>query len=203
MTDLPILAIDIDDTIAASTDALRVDINRRFSISIPAESYRVAGEYWGYYERVWEAHGVADEIRYADHLSDMAIDQSQVPLLTGADMAIHELSNYFRIVLITSRDVSLELATRAWFKNHFADINIDLYFTNNHRDTSALTKGQLCAKLGAKLLIDDNVEHCNSALAQGVDAVLFGDYGWHIDKVTKATICKDWPAVLEYLHDRK
>jgi hypothetical protein len=61
-----------------------------------------------------------------------------------------------------------------------------------------MTKGQICKKLGASYLIDDNVGHCEKAIEEGVSAVLFGEYGWHGDAPDKLVRCKDWPAVLEY-----
>lgn len=196
------IAIDIDDTIADSTEALRIDINKRAGVNIPAEAYRVPGQYWGYYERVWQTHGVADRVNFQEHLEDMAIDQSLVPLLPGAAFAITQLAKRYDILLITSRDKRWEQATRAWFRTHFGDFDVKLYFTNSHRDASELSKGQLCKQLGATLLIDDSVDHCNGALAEGVSAILFGTYGWHAADETEAIKCRDWPAVLEYVDGR-
>jgi glycerol uptake facilitator-like aquaporin len=53
-------------------------------------------------------------------------------------------------------------------------------------------------KLGASWLIDDNPEHCLSAIAHGIETVLFGEYGWHFNAPEHLTRCKDWRAVLEY-----
>jgi hypothetical protein len=53
------------------------------------------------------------------------------------------------------------------------------------------------------LLIDDNEEHIQSALDQGLDTILFGEYGWQHGAPQGTVVCKDWPAVLEYLSGRQ
>lgn len=194
------VAIDIDDVIAGSTDALRILVNERTGNSLTADDYhKVGGEYWGYYERVWRAHDIGDEVSFKDFEAEMIIDQSHVPLLPGASFAIGELTKKFHVIFITARNKTWEQATRNWFERHFGKTDIELYFCESHKDSGAMTKGELCKSLGAHLLIDDSVSHCQSALDEGVEAILFGDYGWQ-GKVSKnLTRCGDWPAVLEYL----
>lgn len=195
-----IIAIDIDDTIAESTETLRKQVNQRLGVDLTSEDYAVEGEYWGYYERVWAMHDLQD-VRYKDMISEMAVDQSYVPLLPSAQYAIDTLSDTYDIVLITSRDAQWESATRRWLKQHFPGKEIDLYFTDSHRDASKMSKGQLCQQLGAYLLIDDNVEHCESALACGVDAILFGHYGWNRAN-SELRRCQGWPDVLEFVGEQ-
>lgn len=195
----PLIAIDIDDTIADSTESLRLLVNRRTERSLPASAYRVAGEYWGYYERIWEAHDIAHLVSHDDFAAEMIDDQSHVPLLPGALFAMSELGNNYRIVFITARDQSWEDATKRWFAMNLPDLDTQVYFTTAHRDANGKTKGQICRELGASVLIDDNVDHCKSAYSEGVEAILFGEYGWQHAVEPRMVRCKDWPAVLEYL----
>lgn len=194
----PIIAIDLDDTLADSTEALRLLVNERLDANLTADDYRVEGQYWGYYERVWGQHGLT-AASHDDFSAEMVVDQMHVPLLPGASFAVARLLKRFRVIFVTARDASWEEATRRWITNHFSEESFELYFTENHKTVNAKTKGQLCRELGANLLIDDNVQHCQSAIDQGLDAILFGDYGWHVDAPTEITRCRNWPAVLEYL----
>jgi 5'(3')-deoxyribonucleotidase len=172
------IAIDIDDTIAASTESLRLRVNEKAGVSIPASGYQIPAHYWGYYERVWQIHDV--DVELADFEK--------------------ELTSKFNIIFITSRHHSWEAATRRWLKNVFSDIpSIDIYFTDSHHNAHGKSKGQLCKELKAKILIDDNAEHCRSAIDEDVRAILFGEYGWHLDVDKRIIRCKDWQAVLEYL----
>lgn len=195
----PLIAIDIDDTIAASTESIRLLANKKTGASLSPEAYQAKGEYWGYYERVWEANDLGGQVHYSDFEKEMVVDQSQVPLLPSAGFAVAELSKRYDIVLITARDKTWEEATRRWLTENFPGRTIDVHFTAAHKDERSMTKGQLCRHLGATVLIDDNVEHCQSALDEGIEAILFGQYGWQHAAPRGMRRCLDWPAVLEYL----
>ncbi len=185
------IAIDIDDVIADSTEALKLLVNRQIGANLTSDQYHnVGGEYWGYYERVWQTHGLANKISYKDFEAEMVVDQSHVPLLPGADFAIHELTKKFRIIFITARNKTWERATQQWFGESFDKKDIELYFCENHKDAKAKTKGQLCKELGVSLLIDDNVSHCQSALDENVDIILFGKYGWQSKAPNEMTHAK-------------
>lgn len=191
------IAVDIDDVIADTTYAVRNRVNEIFSASLREEHYRVQGEYWGYYERVWRQHGLNYTLAQIDE--ELALDQASVPLLAGAEYAIDQLLKKYRVILITSRKVELEAATKKWLHEHFGKSSPELYFSQSHYQDGAKNKGQLCVELGAQLLVDDNIEHCKTAKNEGVDSVLFGDYGWHYDIPSDLKRCKGWPEVLEYI----
>jgi 5'(3')-deoxyribonucleotidase len=200
----PIIAVDIDDVIADTTDAIRLWGNAKSGIEMTKEHYSIPGEYWGYYERVWEQKGLNGVLIYDDAESSLIADELEVPLLAGASFAIKELQKQYSVVLITSRTPLMEPVTRRWIDEHFAGLDIQLYFAKNPKNAvgPAKTKGQLCKELGAFLLIDDNVDHCQSVLDERLEAVLFGDYGWQTGLPKGAVRCNDWPAVLEYMNGR-
>lgn len=197
-----IIAVDIDDVLAAGTESLRLLVNQRLGVNLTREHYSIAGEYWGYYERVWNMHGLAEKVSMPELNQEMVRDQSHVPLLPDASFAISELSKRFDIAVVTARDAAWEEATLAWLRRNFGDVFIGVHFAGNRRDARARTKGQLCREVGAFLLIDDNIDHCRSAVAEGLEAILFGDYGWHQDVPDDITRCKNWPQVLEFIDER-
>lgn len=194
-----ILAIDIDDVIADSTESLRIEVNRRLGTELQREHYRVEGEYWGYYERVWSTHGIADRVPMRQLDDQMLEDQSHVPLLPGASFAIGEISKRYDIAIVTARNPAWEQETLRWLQTHFGDVFISVHFAGNRHLPSGQTKGELCKDVGAFMLIDDNPGHCKSALDVGLETILFGEYGWHYDIPEAAVRCKDWPEVLERL----
>ena len=51
--DKPIIAVDIDDVLADSTDALRRVINERLGVNLTPEDYLIKEDYWDHYEEVW------------------------------------------------------------------------------------------------------------------------------------------------------
>jgi uncharacterized HAD superfamily protein len=195
----PVIAMDIDDVLAGTTDVIRQFVNNQTGSQLTPEDYLVPGNYHQYYESVWETHHIANKVKYEDFAQEMIRDQSQIPLLPGAQAAIHRLSDKFHIVFITYRKSTWEKATRKWFKDYFLHDDIELYFTGQRDDKDYKTKGQLCKALGAELLIDDNYDHCISAVHEGIKTVLFGEYGWSVNAPKELVRCKDWQAVVEYL----
>lgn len=194
------IALDIDDTIADSTEALRRVVNSQLGVNLTREDYKIPGEYWGYYERIWRHHGIADQLSFKQLNLQMAIDQSHVPLIEGVQAAVHRLAKDVEVVLVTSREASWENATKEWFTRHFDREDIKLYFCESHVDEKAKTKGQLCKELGVQLLVDDNVSHCKTALDEGIDAILFGEYGWHYGSDIPSPRYKSWDVLMETLY---
>ena len=195
----PVVAIDIDDVIAESTESLRRRVNEHTGINLSSEDYKIEASYWGYYEGVWRTHGVSHLVDMETLNQQMQSNQSHVPLMPGAEFAINELRKKFDIVLITARDPRWERATREWLKDQFGEHEPELYFSEMHRSPAGTkTKGEICREIGAGWMIDDNPGFCQTVLDNGVKAILFGEYGWHINVPKEVIRCKDWQAVLEY-----
>lgn len=195
------IAIDINDVIADTNEAMRLWGNRTSGVELTPEQYMVPGnDYWGYYERIWADHDVKG-LDFDVFEAELIQDQAQVPLIASASLVIEELQKKFHIILLTSRNPALEAGTRVWLKEHLPG-DIDLYFAKNGRLNIGRSKGEMCKELGAFMLIDDNIEHCQSAIDNGVEAIVFGEYGWQNSVVEGAVKCRDWPAVLEYFDGR-
>src|SRR5687767_8725203 len=125
----PIIAIDLDDVIADGTESLRTVVNELTGSNLTKEQYHEEkADYWGYYERVWMRHGIADKVSFKDLNAEMAIDQSHVPVLAGAQFALGELSKKYELIIVTARDVSWERATKAWLKDQLGSLSEALHF---------------------------------------------------------------------------
>lgn len=199
----PIIAVDIDDTISQSLEAFRVRANTFLGADLQPEDYTIAGEYWNYYEKVWDQHGLAGKVTVEEVYEDLHTDQSVIPLLPGAEFALDELMKRFEVVLLTARDSRWEEATRAWLVEQFGQEAPEVYFSRGHLDSSSKNKGQICKDMGAKWLIDDNVQHCITARDEGVTAILYGDYGWQTSVPADLVACKSWQEVLEYFDGQR
>lgn len=193
------IAIDIDDVISETNDSVRQWVNSFTGANLKPQDYKVPGEYWGYYERVWEQNGIGDKIVYKNIDDAVTNDEVTIPILPGAAYAIKQLKDRFNVILVTSRNPLHEDYTRRWVDEHLGD-EIEIYFARNGRLGVGISKGEICKKLGAFILIDDNIEHCVSALENGIEAVAFGNYGWHmeLESIEGLVHCEDWPKVLEH-----
>jgi len=193
-----ILAIDIDDVLSDSTDALRRVVNDLLSISLSSEDYRsIEADYWGYYEAVWEKFGAADRFSFDAVEAQMVHDQSHVQPIAGAVDAVAMLADEYEVVLVTSRNPRWKTETKRWVDMHFKSLTSELYFVHELSDDK--TKGYLCSDLGVSALIDDNPEHCMSAIDVGVDAVLFGEYGWSYSAPKELAKCSGWSEIKDHL----
>lgn len=199
MSDRKVIAVDVDDVIADSTESLRLLVNRRTGKELTKDHYKIVGDYWGYYERVWRDHSL--EVDFESLNEEMVYDQSHVPILAGAALALGELSKKYDLVIVTSRDPAWEKATCVWLEKNCPGIFKQVLFTRR-KHADAKTKGDLCLELNASWLIDDNPEHCESAREKGVGAILFGEYGWHHSAPADLSLCRDWPAVLEHFYEQ-
>jgi len=196
-----IIAVDIDDVLANSTDAIRVFVNQRRGIDLTEEHWRIEGEYWGYYEGVFRQHGVDPTGLLDDFHNGLHIDQSSIRPIDNSVESIKKLDKKYNLIPVTSRPEAMKEETLRWLNLHFNKIfSTDPIFIGFKTDAKR-SKGEACAAIGASYLIDDNVEHCESALEHDVQAVLFGDYGWHQKLPEKVVRCKNWQEVLEYFEN--
>lgn len=194
----PIIAIDIDDVLADSTEALRLVVNKRLGVNLSKEDYQTPGDYWNHYNDVWKRHGLEGRISLDDIEPMMVVNQAHVSPHDGALQALIKLSTRHTLIIVTSRPPSWRAATERWLDEHFPDIFEKVLFTRESKDSEHVSKGQICAENNVSWLIDDNVDHAQSAADEEVGVILFGDYGWHHKVPPHFHRCKDWKQVLEY-----
>lgn len=193
-----IIAIDVDDVIADSLNSIRKRVNEHLSINLTEADYTIENEYWDYLESVWDKHGIKDKVDFSLHENEMVNDQSHMDLLPGAAFAISELSKRFDLAIVTARTLTWETATLKWLNEQFGEVFRAVHFVGNPFNGNPKPKGEQARELGAEWLIDDSPSHCQSALDAGLKAILFGEYGWHINIPKKVVRCKNWQEVLEY-----
>ena len=202
MSSRPIIAIDIDDVVSDSLEATRLWANAKASIDLQPDHYQVDEDYWQYYNRIWLTHGAGEVLNYDEFLEELVEDQAHIPVLAGAAFAIVELMKTYDVVFVTARRPELKTSTQKWLNNTFGQ-EVQLFFSSNpFSPEKARTKGEICKELGAWLLIDDNADNCRSVIDNGLEAILFGTYGWQRNIPEQVIRCNDWPAVLEYLSAR-
>lgn len=199
-----LIAIDIDDVIAETSEAIRLWANQQAGVSLTKEDYLLGdGDYWNYYEAVWERHGIADVLSFGDFLDSMDEEQGHIEPIKDARRVITALKKKYDIVFITARRPQHKDSTRRWL-DEYISADIPLYLSQNpFANETAQSKGELCRELGAWLLIDDNVDNCQSALDYDVEAIQFGNYGWSGSASQHMTRCISWRDIEEHLDGRE
>lgn len=199
MADKRVIALDIDDVLSDSMEAVRLEVNERLGVDLQPEHYAIPGDYWGYYESVWAQHHLAIGF---DDLDERSVKLRYAPII-GARLALEKLAQRYKLVAITSRKEDWRHMTLEWLDEHFPGVIDSVTFAGNKEHSVIRTKGEVCAELGAEWLIDDNVEHCLTARDHEVTPVLFGDYGWQHKVPDSLVRCKDWAGVLEYFDGQR
>ena len=198
-----IVAIDIDDVVAATSEAVRVWANHKLGATLTSEDYFITdGGYWNYYEEVWKRHGLEGRLSLEGFLKSTDRDQSHVSVVQDAQRVIAHLKKNYTVIFITARRPINKESTRRWLDEHI-DAVIPLYLSMNpFSNEAAQSKRQICAELGVDLLIDDNVDNCESAEQHGVNSIVFGNYGWNVNAPASATRCLTWRDVEAYLGEQ-
>ncbi len=192
-----IIAVDVDDVLADTTEALRLVVNHATGLKLTRADYEVPAPYWGFYEHVWSQAGIEDHSHIHTFHEQMAISQDSIEPVKDSQEVLAHLARNWDIVAITSRELFMETETHAWLHKNYPKVFKDIVLLG-HVNTALQTKGEACLAAGAHYLVDDNIAHCESAISAGVDAILFGDYGWQHEFDGSMPRAKDWQAVKAY-----
>jgi len=194
-----IIAIDVDDVLGSQNEAMMRFANKKYGLKHTIEDYTVEGPYWGYWENVWGVTPEEGERRVQEYHDSGGLDTHE-PLFQAIE-AIKQLQKKFDLVVITARQDTYKEQTHAWLEKHFSAAFKDVHFLAIWNDGPKETKAEVCKRMGAAYLIDDNADHCRLASEVGVQALLFGVYGWNkaVNDLPSGVVrVKDWGEVLEY-----
>jgi 5'(3')-deoxyribonucleotidase len=194
----PIIAIDVDDVLARTNEGLMHFINRHYGTNHTWEEYDVEGEYDGYWEMVWNVPKDEARKRYS-HFVESGVSKELIPV-DGAIDALKQLKKRFELVIITARSDEQMEDTHHWLDSHFPELFKSVDFVPTWDPNNKVSKGIICKQIGASYLVDDSIDHCRLALEEGIEAILFGHYGWNKSQELPKGLSriKTWPKVVEY-----
>lgn len=201
-TKKPIIAVDVDDVLADEKEDVRKFINKRYNLRHTPEDYMIEAPYGKYFERVWGVKVEKGLEMYEAYFS-AGIKAKHKPV-KGAVETIGKLEKSYNFAVVTSRGDRSFVFTHAWLEGHFPKVFKQVAFVPIWSKDKEVTKAAICKEIGAVYLIDDNAEHCNLAQEAGVQALLFGEYGWNRNvELGKDVIrVRNWQEVLEYFDGR-
>lgn len=193
----PIIAVDIDDVLAAQAEGFVRFSNERWGTNLTVEDF---DEHWS---DLWQVkHDVTERRALELHQSGVIGTYGHYDEATGVLRSLHEK---YRLIIATSRRVSVKVETQEWLDRYFPNLFEAVYFAGIFdqplmEGSFLKTKADLLKQYKADFLIDDQIKHCTAAAEAGVTALLYGDYPWNqTEKLPEGvTRCKDWEAVLEY-----
>lgn len=176
--DKPILAIDIDDVLAANAKGFVAFSNERWNTNLSIDDY---DEHWA---NVWEINEEETAKRAIELHESGAVGRYEH--FPDAATVLRTLHATFKIIAVTSRRRMIEQETKQWIDKYFAGIIDDIRFAGFYDDLSkdvhlkrAMTKADILLSIEADYFIDDQLKHCIAAAGAGISTILFGDYKWN------------------------
>ncbi len=149
-------------------------------------------------EDIWPTGSAEGAIVFENYKNQVT---TEIAPVSGAVEALGNLSTKYDVIIMTSRDITVEKITRGWLNRQFPDVFKDVHLLGNkYESVKYRPKAAVCKELGVFCLIDDSLRPIRETAAVGIKALLFGDYPWNQAKelpegVTRA---KNWQEVLEY-----
>ncbi len=197
-----IIAVDLDDVLAAQNEAMREFANKHYGLTHTPQDYKIEAPYWGFWDAVWGVDSQEARQRINEFHNSGALSLQR--LIPDSIESIERLKKKYELVIITSRHNKHTAETRYWLDKHFPKVFSNIHFVNVWSDDIKETKAMICKRIGANYLIDDNLEHCSLAAEEGITSLLFGEYGWNKSKkLPKGVVrAKNWAEVGSYFDDQ-
>jgi uncharacterized HAD superfamily protein len=133
---------------------------------------------------------------------------ADVPATKGAREALQTLSRYYNLIVVTGRRQSIADLTRQQLERHYDGVFRAVYHAHGGgssvtAEAGVQTKAQVCHAYGARVLIDDLLEHAEACAKEGI-TVLLMDAPWNQLKDGKklpflVNRVYDWPDVVKRL----
>lgn len=188
-----IIAIDCDDVLVPTLEATVVAYNKTYGTTLELKDFYGAATL-----ETWGTDSEEEAVRrVTEYLSGEEF--SSVKPFPDAIEAVAKLATHHELHLVTGRSDDLEHVTRATLETYFPGCFTTIEHTNYFHGHKKRSKGEVCAALGADVLIDDHVDHGQSVLDHGVkEVIVFGSYPWNLDKQLsdRMTRCLNWTEVM-------
>lgn len=182
-----IIAVDCDDVLVPTTPFFVDAYNKLYGTNVPLDQAHISSD------EFWQA----DEALIGERLAELTLTQDYKELgPSPVEVSVlKELARHHELHLVTARK-EVERA----FTQSMLDRDLSGVFTSMEFVGWGGSKGEVCKRLGADVLIDDNARHLHDAIAEGLPkngAILFGNYPWNSNdsKHDDLTHCHNWPEV--------
>ena len=143
--------------------------------------------------------GLSDEEAiYEDDRLYLAGGYKSGKAIEGSSRALRNLSSKYELYVVTARQESHSIDTIQWVADNYVGVFNDVIFCNTHPrgEEVARKKSEVCIELGAKVIIEDTIEHALECSEAGVIPILFGDYSWNNHEVPANLMrAKSWKEV--------
>mmetsp|Transcript_5109 Transcript_5109/g.8925 ORF Transcript_5109/g.8925 Transcript_5109/m.8925 type:complete len:230 (+) Transcript_5109:316-1005(+) len=170
------LAVDLDEVLGGFVEPLCEFHNNEYGTSLSLDDFHsyIFHNVWG---------GSVEESLEKVHRFFESNYFLNMQTISGAQEGILQLSKYFRLVCVTSRQLIVEEETRKWLTKFYPGLFSDVLF-GNHWGVQGrkVSKSELCRIINAVALIDDSLDYARECAANGIPVLLFDykhQYRWN------------------------
>ncbi|KAG4190189.1 hypothetical protein ERO13_A07G017900v2 [Gossypium hirsutum] len=189
------VAVDVDEAVLGNfVSALNKFIADRYSLKRSVSEYHV-------YEffKIWNCSRQEADIRVHEFFKSSYFKKGIHPI-PGAQRALHRLSRFCDLSVVTSRQNVIKDHTMEWLEKYYPGLFQEMHFGNHFAlHGKSRPKSEICRLLGAKILIDDNPRYAVECAQVGIRVLLFdyeNSYPWckteSIDKHPLVTRVNNW-----------
>ncbi len=189
---LPKVAIDLDEVVFPFMEGINAHYNRLFGTS-----YKVSDYHDYNLEAVWDQPKNRVDQIIREFLSG---DVRHLQPMDGAVMGLKVLEQEFQMAAVSMRDglSTIVQATQRYLQHHGADVfDLGIHLCGNrHLGTPHRSKLDVCRALGAQYLLDDHPQNVLACAAGGMYCVLHGTMPHSRLEgpiPERVYVAKDWP----------
>ncbi|KAF5481593.1 hypothetical protein F2P56_002233 [Juglans regia] len=176
LPDKIVVAVDVDEVLGNFVSALNRFIADRYFSNHSISEYHV-------YEffKIWNCSRDEADIRVHEFFKTPYFKTGIHPI-PGARRALHTLSRFCNLSVVTSRQNAIKDHTIDWIEKHYPGLFQEIHFGNHFAlDGVSRPKSEICRSLGANVLIDDNPRYAIECAEIGIRVLLFdyeNSYPW-------------------------
>lgn len=170
----PVIAVDCDEVLCYFNESLMNFHNEFYNTTLTIEDFSNFQLHM-----VWGGTQEDTNKKFVQFYQTLHF-QNLKPV-PGAFESLKKLTKNYSLVVVTARDHHLWDHTKKYLDTHYPDIFDDLLHGNHYGQGLKITKHDLCKKVGALMLIDDNVGYINEVTSRGLQGIVFGKYPWNQD----------------------
>ncbi len=188
-----VIAVDCDDVLVPTTPFFVEAYNKRYGTSVRLEHAHIADDnIWGVTHAVMLER--FNEMVQTDTYRALGPSDIEVEVLK-------RLAKNHELHVVTARKEEEREFTQAML-----DLKLPGVFKSLDLVGWTGSKGEVCRRIGADVLIDDSARHLHDAIELGLPkggAILFGEYPWNAaDSMHEDLfVCKSWPEVQQMIED--
>ena len=189
-----LIAVDIDEVLADFVANFVNIYNKIYKTSFTRDDFFVF--------EFWTILGLdLDEFkkRFIKMIRENRLFESPLPK-KGSQEAIKTLAESHRLAAVTGRPESIADITQNWLKKYFPSTFEKIYYARKDvLQPEKESKFSICKRIGAKILIEDEVNNAETAARNGLQILLF-DAPWNKKVKTGPKLKRvySWDDVLSY-----